>query len=454
MSLGTRCVRFARRSALVSAVALTAAAWSCSASAQNNNNTTNNVLTIVGGVSIDAAGMLTNAESDPSGKLRQFRLEGIPEGMDQAAGLRKVSLRRLEAEIKKCIQAGKTLPEAVCLLGGLVEIRYVLVYPEERDIVLVGPAEGWVLDPRGYFVGAKSGRPMLLLDDLLVALRAAIQSPSVLSCSINPTPEGIRRVEALSRQLKPGADPRAAAAAMEEQLGPQRITVNGVPDTTHFARVMVAADFRMKRFSMGLEPAPVRGLPSYPDMIKGAPSSMLPRWWLQPDYQPLLRDDAGLAWEIRGAAVRCMTENDYLDANGVPRPSGRTDPVTQRWADLMTSRYRDLAQADPVFAQLQGCMDLAVVSAIIVKQRLAAKAGHEFPVLTGAAEGLSTLKIDAPKQVATGATLARKGKKTMIAAGGVQMNPWPLLDKAEKNSEVAKVYGKASGAQRTTWWWD
>ena len=175
----------------------------------------------------------------------------------------------MEAEIKKCIETGKTLPEAVCLLGGLLEIRYVLVYPEERDIVLVGPAEGWALDPRGYFVGAKSGRPVLLLDDLLVVLRATIHSPSVLSCSINPTPEGIRRVEAFSKQLKPGVDARAASAAIEEQLGPQRITVNGVPDSTHFARVMVAADYRMKRISMGLEPAPIRGLPSYTEMIKG-----------------------------------------------------------------------------------------------------------------------------------------------------------------------------------------
>ncbi len=463
MSLGNRCVRLARRSALVSAVVLIAAAWSSSASAQqqgNTNNTVNNVLSIVGGVSVNVDGMATNADRDTSGRLRQFRhdaLEAIPEGMNQTTGLRKVSLRRLEAEIKKCLETGKTLPEAVCLLGGLLEIRYVLVYPEERDIVLVGPAEGWALDPRGYFVGAKSGRPVLLLDDLLVALRAAISSPSVLSCSINPTPEGIRRVEALSRQIKVGADPRAAAAAMEEQLGPQRITVNGVPDSSHFARVMVAADYRMKRISMGLEPAPVRGLPSYTEMVKGGGSglsNMLPRWWLQPDYQPLLRDDAGLAWEIRGATVRCMTENDFLDANGVPRPSGRSDPVTQRWADLMTSRYQDLAQADPVFAQLQGCMDLAVVSALIVKQRLATKAGHEFPILSGAAEGLLTVKIDAPKQVATGATLARKGRNTMIAAGGVQINPWTLVDKAEKSSDVAKLYSKASGAQRTTWWWD
>jgi hypothetical protein len=290
-----------------------------------------------------------------------------------------------------------------------------------------------------------------------VAWRAAANSPSVLSCSINPTPEGIRRVEALVRQLKAGVDARAAATAVEEQLGPQRITVSGVSDRSHFARVMVAADYRMKRISMGLEPAPVRGLPSYTEMVKGGGSgmsNMLPRWWLQPNYLPLLRDDGGLAWEIRGASVRCMTENDYLDANGVARPSGRSDPVTQRWADLMTSRYDDLARADPVFAQLQGCMDLAVASALIARQRLADKAGYEFPILTGAAEGLPTLQLDAPKHVATSASLTKKGKKLMIAAGGVQINPWTVVDKPEKSGDVATVYGKASGVERKNWWWD
>lgn len=460
MSLGVRGVCLTRRCVLLAAMMVLAAVWASPANAQDNQQIYQNVLNIVGGVSVDASGMVTNADRDPSGHLRQFRLDAvqaIPEGMQRAAGLRKVSLRRLEAELKRCIEAGDPLPESAALLAGLLEIRYVLVYPEQRDIVLVGPAEGWAIDPRGYFVGQKSGRPVLLLDDLLVALRAAIQSPSVLSCSINPTPEGIRRVEALARQVQTGTDPRQVAAAMEQQLGPQRVTVHGVPDDTHFARVMVAADYRMKRISMGLEPSPVRGLPSYPEMVKGGGtglSNMLPRWWLQPDYQPLLRDDAGLAWEIRGASVRCLTESDFLDANGQPRPSGRSDPITQRWADLMTSRYRDLAQAEPVFAQLQGCMDLAVVSALIVKHRLMSKAGYDFPLLSGATEGLSTLKIDAPKQVATNATLARKGKRTMITAGGVQMNPWPVVDKAEKNAEVATVYAKSAGANQTAWWWD
>ena len=50
---------------------------------------------------------------------------------------------------------------------------------------------------------------------------------------------------------------------MEEAVGPQTITVTGVPDTSHFARVIVAADFRMKRLAMNFEPAPVDGMPSF-----------------------------------------------------------------------------------------------------------------------------------------------------------------------------------------------
>ena len=45
--------------------------------------------------------------------------------------------------------------------------------PEQKDIVLVGPAEGWKVDHRGTMIGLSTGRPVMLLDDLLVALRTA-----------------------------------------------------------------------------------------------------------------------------------------------------------------------------------------------------------------------------------------------------------------------------------------
>ena len=34
-------------------------------------------------------------------------------------------------------------------LAGLTRVRYVFYYPETKDIVLAGPAEGWAADAAG-----------------------------------------------------------------------------------------------------------------------------------------------------------------------------------------------------------------------------------------------------------------------------------------------------------------
>ena len=47
----------------------------------------------------------------------------------------------------------------------------------------------------------------------------------------------------------------------------------------------------------------------------------------------------------------------------------------------MTKKYADLAVADPIFGQLQNCMELAIVGALVVKERLPEKAGHSMPTL-------------------------------------------------------------------------
>ena len=81
------------------------------------------------------------------------------------------------------------------------------------------------------------------------------------------------------------------AGGIENALGMQRISVHGVPDTSHFARVLVAADYRMKRIAMNFDPSPVRGLPSYLQMVKPSARTVLsPRFWLEPKYEALLRD--------------------------------------------------------------------------------------------------------------------------------------------------------------------
>ncbi|MDY0166112.1 MAG: DUF1598 domain-containing protein [Thermoguttaceae bacterium] len=415
----------------------------------------------VGGIYTDAAGHLKNAQVDDIGELARVRaaaLAPVAPGLAEAASLRKVSLKGLEAAIADALEAGGQLPDEVRYLAGLQQIHYVLVYPEHNDIVLVGPGEGWKVDARGNIVGVTTGRPVLLLDDLLVALRTARgAAQQAISCSIDPTGEGLQRLRAHVSKLRTIGNPEQTARGIEETLGPQQVSITGVPPTSHFARVMVAADYRMKRLAMGFEPAPVAGLPSFLSMVPASGrgmSNMLPRWWLEPKYDPILRDPEGLAWELRGARVVAMTEEDFLTNTGTKQQTGKASPAAERWAENMTARFDELAVAEPIFGQLRNCMELAVVSALIVKENLTEKAGFSMPLLTGA-QGLKPDEFFAPKQVDTQASLMKRGRNWVISAsGGVLMNSWAIADRIESDGTPATLRAAAAPATQNHWWWN
>jgi hypothetical protein len=410
----------------------------------------------VGGVMIDAQGVLSNPTVDQLNELAkiwQASLDDIPADLDQPAKLRFVSLKALEAEIAKYREQLLPLPEAVQCLGGLQRVQYVLVYPEQGDIVLAGPAEGWMIDRWGNVVGKSSGRPVLLLDDLIVALRARRSSADGgLSCSINPTPEGIARVRKLLSDIRSIVNPAPVVAAMEEAMGDQVVTVTGVPQTSHFARAMVAADFRMKRIAMNFEPSPVADMPSFLHLMPAGRVSenMLPRWWLAPNYDPVHKSPDGLAWEIRGQGVKCMTESDYFAADGTKTHSGKASTAAQRWADTMTAKYDELASKDSAFGHLRNLMDLAIVAALIEKEQLFQKTSLSLPRLL---EEEILQQFNAPQTIATQASVIKKGRNYIISAsGGVQVHPWEILQKSEESQTVASV--REGSLPAGAWWWD
>jgi len=415
----------------------------------------------VGGISVDVNGILDNATLDNLGLLARMRaeaLDDVPGALGELTELRKISLRRLEAAIEEAARNGKELPDEIKYLAGLQQIRYVFVYPELNDIVLAGPGEGWKVDKRGNVVGATTGRPVMLLDDLLVALRTARQAArGGISCSIDPTAEGLTQLRGHVSRLTTIGNPTATATGIEQALGPQQISIEGVPATSHFARVLVAADYRMKRLAMNFEPSPVAGLPSFLNMMTASGSgmsNMLPRWWLEPNYQPLLRDASGLAFEFRGASVKAMTEEDFLTAAGDRQHTGKANPVAQRWADNMTAKYDELAVADPIFGQLRNCMELAVVGALIVKERLPEKAGYSMPTLLDPAD----VEVDeyfAPKQVDSQASVLKKGRNWVISAsGGVMLQPWAVIEKTETADDLDPIRTEATASDPNQWWWN
>jgi hypothetical protein len=183
-------------------------------------------------------------------------------------------------------------------------------------------------------------------------------------------------------------------------------------------------------------------------------SNLMPRWWLEPNYEPLLRDEAGLAWELRGASVKAMTEEDFVNAAGNRQHTGKANPIAQRWADLMTQKYPELAVAEPVFGELQNCMDLAIVAAIITKERLLERAGLSLPLLLESPE-VRPVELPAPKTVASKASLLKKGNNWVISAsGGIAINSWGIASRSQRSDAPAAARAKTAPEGKMTWWWD
>jgi len=418
----------------------------------------NGIQQAVGGVSVDAAGVVANSTVDDLNKLRQLRVEAqspVPEGMGDKVVLRKVSLKRLAAELKKHVEADKKLPDDIRYLSGLQRIRYVFVYPEENDIVLAGPAEGWKIDEMGNVCGKTTGAPVLHLEDLLVAFRAAEDlAGGRVTCSIDPSKEGMARllqwIKAQDGRLN--NDAQTAAASIEQTLGPQNITFSGIDASTRFARVLFAADFRMKRLAMGFERSPVPGLKSFLEMAAGG--DMFPRWWLTTNYDALLKSEDALAWEIRGQGVKAMTESSFFQANGARDKNAKVDPIAKRWADTMTKHYDELADATPVFNELRNVMDLAVVVALIQKEDLAGKADFDMSALTSPT--VPMVQLNPPKTVPTQASFIKKASKTILSAsGGVEIRPAQALENIEMSKSLAPIRQQSSAdATNWQWWWN
>lgn len=415
----------------------------------------------VGGVLIDAQGVVRNAEVADIGNIRKERMEALGQATGDVArpsNLRKISLRRLQEAIRNRRETAQSplFTDEMDYLAGLTRIEYVLVYPEDNDIVLAGPAEGWKVGERGSVVGATSGRATLQLDHLLVALRTAEGATRrPISCSIDPTSEGLQRLQSFLNTQK--TFNAGTVGGIEKSLGAQQVMLTGVPESSDFARVMVAADYRMKRLAMNFDASPVRGMGSYLAMIAGGAGglqSMTPRWWMAPNYETMLRDKDGLVWQLRGQGVKVMTEDSFIEATGGKvQQSGRSSAAAQRWADQMTENFDEISRHYPIFGDLRNVMDMAVVGAVIVKENLVDKSGCDLTTLLDEKQ-ISVEDYPAPKQIDTQASVVKKrGKYIISASGGVEISAWLVAQNSEESDKLNPLRGDCAPVG-TTWWWD
>ena len=335
-------------------------------------------------------------------------------------------------------------------LAGMTRVKYVFYYPDTKDIVLAGPAEAWGADLSGRVRGLESGWTTLQLQDLIVALRAYPPSkpgvPRIL-ISIDPTPEGLARMQQFLRQWGSQATPDQTdfiVDGLRTSLGMQNIRVEGIAPNTHFAQVLIEADYRMKLIGIGLERPPVR-IKSYVDAANPAmvSRSALQRWYFVPDYKCVRVAADSLGMELVGNGVKLVGEDQVVAQSGSRAVSGHTNKASQTFVTGFTQKYPEMALAVPVYAEMRNCVDLAVAAAFIQKHDYYGKAGWGLGIF-GNEQAYPVEILNTPQHTETVVASVWRGNHLMTPiGGGVTMHPREALQTsnlmADEDGKVAKA---------------
>ncbi|MDR2757253.1 MAG: DUF1598 domain-containing protein [Planctomycetaceae bacterium] len=443
--------------------------------AQSNNNNNNseesNPYSNYSGVRIDASGVVRRDYTLDYGRVNeQYLLSArasysrLPKNVQTKSSVRYLSLNRLE---KAIIDGNGVVTEEMKYLAGLQRIHYVFYFPESKDIVIAGPAEGWFPGYEGVMMGATSNRPVCELQDLVVALRAYAsgkEATAVVGCSIDPTEEGNARLQQFQRSFGRYDGPGRRAAfvrGLRESLGMQTIRVDGISATTHAAGIMVAADYRMKQIGIGVEPVP-RGVRIDTFIANAEPSNRnaLFRWFFVPDYQSVLLTEDRTGMELIGSGVKLVAEDEVVTATGERIvQKGKVDKASKVFSKSFTAEYAKLAQKSLVFAQLRNFVDMLVCAAHIQKEDFYGKAGWSMEFL-GNEEKYAVQTFNAPSRVEpVVGSAVRKGIFMAPIGGGVEIEPptalHPSNAKTEENGQITKVQNNVKlELQPGQWWWD
>lgn len=422
----------------------------------------------LGGIKVNPMGVVTHQMVENNGPLvmryrqaAESAYRSIPRDLSKPSRLRLVSLNGLEKQIID--NGGKITPD-MQFLAGLTKIQYMFYLPETKDIVIAGPAEGWIRDPEGTYRGYISGSPVLRLEDMVVALRAFSpngKQSDLVGCSIDPTQEGLVRMNDLARSvrvLNTHDDRVAYMHDLVDALGLNEVSVYGVDENTRFAQVLVAADYRMKRIGLGLEPKPAP-MTTYIEKTDAKTVSGLIRWFFVPDYKCLKVTEDRFGMELIGNSVKLVEESEAVAADGSRTVKGGSgNAASMTYVKSFTNQYPRIAANVPVYAELRNLIDMLVCAAYIQSNDFYKESGWNMAYF-GDESKFKTQMYPSPKFVEPIVNMKTVGRRTAYPiSGGVQIEPTEALDSKNVTKDDGKLEKAkdriTTGQPNDRWWWD
>lgn len=303
---------------------------------------------------------------------------------------RAVSLNALSA----AMQSGEMAKQAESLCG-LTRVSGYVIDAKSKDIVVVGK-----VDPT---------LPPLNLDDFTVALRNAwhmytqtrgrVRYYSDPGCSIDPDPRVLGQLRELTSSPLDftNSDEVKARTAQWREIGrqPQKVRVMGVPFDSNFAKVMVDADYYMKRLVNGSVSLGIDGFRSLTDLHitrireemhsksdSSTPESSMSRFWFSPGDCTYEDGDGFVV--LKSCTVKLLTEGEFLTEHGTVSGMGRPDPLAGQFARSFTQKYAEIAAQRPIYKQLQGLFAFAALARLMKDNKADSVAPKAFSYILNA----------------------------------------------------------------------
>jgi hypothetical protein len=404
-------------------------------------------ITPILGVFIDAQGVLRTT-GKPDDRLETLRAKAAKLPKDDKFVY--ISLPRVLAEARALQEKGESLPSEIRHLGGMVRLKYVFVYPDEKDLVIAGPAEPFDVDVPYRPLGKYTGRPVLHLSDFVTALRhVGPGGPTpALGCTLEITPEIFDRIQKKTKEVGPKAPKIGNTRACEliaEAGGPQPVKYIGLEPNNRYAAVCIEADYLLKMFGLGLFDSPSRKVKSY--MALSTSAHKPHRFAFECAYDPMGVSPDGLAFELRGTSLKVDTSLYSVEHQAVKE--GEIAPAAKYFARDLSRHFEDVSRHIPAFADLANLSDLAVLSALIAKEELHTKAGWDL-AWTLAPDGFKTDSVAAPTSALTLCNYRQYGNTTIFVAGGVLLSPGSFV-KDRAPDEKGEIKGQSQRPESGAW---
>ena len=309
-------------------------------------------------------------QSEPTATTRRDSVLQAP-CLSGPAQQRCLSLKQLMAELR-AEAGGKPLNADALVLAGITRLEMVMTDPA-GDVILLGM----------YIPGA----PPMHLDELAVILRNVRTGKgrrgAEIHCSLDPSPEGIRRISQHLKTPAPLTDEQAMEKyrqGLAQAAGPQRTRIGNVPKSSRLAHTMIDADYFMKRVSQGH--ISIKGVIATIDAPRnGATGAAMARFWYHMAAgMPAFIEDEGII-ELAECRVVILTERQRAAADGTLHDAGTSAETAQTFARTFSEQLPAIAQEEPSVARLVSMYRLLAVTKAMIHRGFDREAGLDLSPL-------------------------------------------------------------------------